>query len=53
MKFNDWLLRNYEDLDNLYNNTINYIENNINSNKFLDLMSKEEFFLFIYENTEK
>ena len=47
----EWVENNYYDLDNLYYDLMNYKKNVLQKDKFLDYLSKEDFFIFIYRNT--
>ena len=49
--FREWINQYYNELDNLYNYLIRYTRNSIDKKKFLDNMTKEEFFIFIYKNS--
>ena len=51
--FREWLEYNYNELNNLYYHIIDYKNNSLNKKKFLDYLSKEDFFIFMYKNTNK
>jgi len=51
LNFREWVENNYCDLDNLYYDLMNYKKNILQKDKFLDHLSKEDFFIFIYQNT--
>jgi hypothetical protein len=51
MDFHDWLNEYYEELDNLYNDTMFFINNGLKEKGILNLATKEDFFIFIYQNT--
>jgi hypothetical protein len=51
LNFREWVENNYYDLDNLYYDLMNYKKNVLQKDKFLDYLSKEDFFIFIYRNT--
>ena len=51
LNFREWVENNYYDLDNLYYDLMNYKKYVLHKDKFLDHLSKEDFFIFIYQNT--
>jgi hypothetical protein len=51
LNFREWMENNYYDLDNMYYDLMNYKKNVLQKDKFLDHLSKEDFFIFIYQNT--
>jgi len=52
LNFREWVENNYHDLDNLYKDIMNSNKNTKDKDRFLDLLSKEDFFIFIYKNTK-
>ena len=53
MKFKKWLVENHDHLDNLYLSMQKYIRIELQKKDILDLLNKEDFFVFIYQNTKK
>ncbi len=53
MNYNTWIETNYDDLDYLYYTLLNYIRDVKKRPKIMDKLTKEDFFYFIYTNTDK
>lgn len=51
MNFREWVENNYDELNHLYYDIMNYKNNNLQKHTFLDHLCKEDFFIFIYQNT--
>ena len=52
LNFREWVENNYHDLDNLYKDIMNLKKKTKEKDKFLDHLNKENFFIFIYQNTK-
>jgi len=48
--YEDWLNKNYNNLNVIYN--LVKTNSKINQDNILDLCNKQQFFLFIYKNTK-
>ena len=53
MNYNTWIEENYDDLDYLYYTVLNYVSAVKKRPKIMDKLTQEDFFYFIYTNTNK
>ena len=52
MKYKDFLEEYYDDLNDMYYSVMNFVNIKNNKKNIMDKLTKEDFFYFIFENSE-